>query len=101
MSEDSRRPPAPQGLADFDELQPFLILRRNDGSFSVAARAENGIISLAPLVSVPDPPKRKLFQCPCCDRWIVLSEWPNGVMRLYPLPKAPDDDTHFDDEQPS
>ena len=96
MSEDNRRPSAPQGSVAFDELQPFLILRRNDGSFSVAARATGNVVSIAPLVvSIPDPPKRKLFQCPCCDRWIVLSEWPNGVMRLTPLPKAPDDDIPF------
>lgn len=95
MSEDNARPPAPQGLADFDELQPFLILRRNDGSFSVAARATGNVVSIAPLVAVADPPKRSLYECPCCGRPFILSEWPNGRMTLTPLPKAPDDDIPF------
>ena len=95
MSEDNRRPSAPQGSVAFDELQPFLILRRNDGSFSVAARATGNVVSIAPLVSVPDPPRRRLLLCPCCHRPFVMSEWPSGVVRLYPLPKQPDDDIPF------
>jgi hypothetical protein len=92
VSEDNRRPSAPQGSVDFDHLEPFAILRRNDGSFSVAARAEANVISIAPLRAIPDPLKRRLYECPCCGRPFILSEWPSGVVRLYPLPKTPPDD---------
>jgi hypothetical protein len=91
MSEDNRRPSAPQGSVAFDELQPFLILRRNDGSFSVAARATGNVVSIAPLVAIPDPPKRRLYECPCCGRPFILSEWPDGHATITPIPKPPDD----------
>jgi hypothetical protein len=97
MTEDSRRPPAPQGSADLGPLEPFAILHRNDGSFSVAARASGNVVSIAPLVAIPDPPKRRIFECPCqgCGRCIVMSEWPSGMVTVVPLSKPPDDDIPF------
>jgi hypothetical protein len=95
MGEDNRRPLAPQGSADFGPLDPFLILRRRDDSLAVAARAPGNVISIAPLRIVPDPPRRRLLICPCCQRPFVISEWPNGTVRLTPLPKSPDDDISF------
>ncbi len=75
----------------FGPLEPFLILRRHDGSFSVAARDENGVIHLGALRAIPDPPKRKLISCPCCDRLIVLSEWPDGSLTVTPFKPRPGD----------
>jgi hypothetical protein len=79
----------------FGSLDPFLILRRQDGSLAVAARAEGNVISLAPLRGIPDPPRRKLIQCPCpdCGRWLVWSEWPDGHTTLAPLSTTPHDDS--------
>jgi hypothetical protein len=76
--------------ADLGPLEPFLILSRADHSLVVAARARDGIIHLAPLIAVPDPPRRRLLECPCCDRWIVWSEWPDGRTTLTPLSKQND-----------
>lgn len=87
MDEDSSRPHAPQATIDLlGELQPFLILRKRDNSLAVAALGEGNLISLAPLVVIPDPPRRTaLLECPCCRRPFVMSEWPNGMMRLRPF----------------
>ena len=96
MSEIKGSSAAKQDGDDLGPLRPFLILKRASGGYAVAAYAEdNKIISLAPLRIVPDPPRRRLIECPCCDRWIVISEWPNGMMTITPLPKAPDDDIPF------
>ena len=77
----------------FGPLEPYLILRRNDGSFVVPARDENGVIVIAPLIGIPDPPRRKLIQCPCpdCGRWLVWSEWPDGHATLAPFKPHPGD----------
>ena len=73
------------------DLQPFLILRRRDGSLAVAARALGNVISLAPLVGVPDPPRKRLLECCCCRRAIILNEFKSGMTTLTPLPKTPRD----------
>lgn len=74
--------PAPQDVGD---LEPYLILRRRDDSFVVASRAASGVIVIAPLIAVPDPPRQSLIECPCCGRGIVMSRWPNGSMTLKPF----------------
>jgi hypothetical protein len=89
MPESRAEPDARQ--AAVGELHPFLVIPRRDGNFSVAARAEDGTIYLAPLVSIPDGPKKRLLECPCCGRGIVWSEWPDGRATLEPLPKQNDD----------
>jgi len=76
-------------------FEPFLLIHRRDGSFSVAAGAPDGTIELAPLRVLPDPPRRKPLECPCCDRWIVLNEFADGTMRLEPLSKP----LHDEDER--
>jgi hypothetical protein len=73
-------------------LDPFLILRRQDGSLAVAARAEGNVISIAPLRAIPDPPRRSLLECPCCGRPFILSEWPTGMLTLSPFRPRPGDD---------
>jgi hypothetical protein len=87
-------PRARQDAADtIGPLEPFAIIRRQDGSFTVAARDENGVIHLGALIGIPDPPKRKLLQCPCadCGRWLVWSEWPDGHATLTPFKPCPGD----------
>ena len=75
-----RRQHPPQD--DLGPLEPRYILRRRDGSLAVAARGEGNLISLAPLVVIPHPPRRTLLECPCCRRPFIMSEWPNGMMTL-------------------
>jgi hypothetical protein len=96
VSESKGSPATPQDVVG--DLTPFLILPRNSGGFSVAARASDGTIHIAPLIAVPDPPRKRLIQCPCkgCGRWIVWSEWPSGVATLTPLSQQRlDDDIPF------
>jgi hypothetical protein len=74
-------------------LDPFLILRKRDNSFAVAARAEDGVIYVGPLRIVPDPIHKRLFECPCCGRGVIMTEWPDGALKLEPLsPTLHDDD---------
>ena len=68
-----------------DKLDPFLVLERRDGSYSVAARAPDGLIVLAPLHLIPDPTRRSLLTSPCCDRLLVWSEFDDGSAVLTPF----------------
>ncbi len=79
--------PAPQAF------EPFLVLRRRDGSYAVAARSPDGsFIELAPLRLLPPPPRRRLYDCPHCGRFFVLSEWADGRRTLEKLTRPHDDD---------
>ncbi len=91
MTEDKSESDAGQDAAALGPLDPFLVLSRSDGSFSVAARAEDGVISLAPLILLPPPPKRRMISCPCCGRTLVWSEFSDGHATLEPLSKPPHD----------
>ena len=74
-------------------LDPFLILRKRDNSLAVAARDENGVIHIGALRIVSDPNHKRIIECPCCRRGILLTEWSGGVLKLEPLsPTLHDDD---------
>ncbi len=99
MSQTIAEPRVRQGCEPPADLEPFLILRRRDDSLIVAARASDGVVYLAPLRSVPKPPRRKLIECCCCGRPLVWSEFEDGHATLLPIEKQPcaaaDDDIPF------
>ena len=94
MTKNILDPAAQQDAVDaIGALDPFLILRKRDNSLAVAARDENGVIHIGALRIVADPNHKRVIECPCCRRGIILTEWSGGVLKLEPLsPTLRDDD---------
>ena len=63
-------PKAESNLRQDADDQPFLVWGRKDGTFAAAAHEGGNLISLAPLIAIPDKPKN----CPHCGLTIEEDE---------------------------
>jgi hypothetical protein len=76
----------PPSASQGQRLTLIRIIERRDGSIAIVRRPD-GTYAFGPLRAEPKPPRKHMIECCCCGRWLVVSEFEDGTVRVEPLSK--------------